>query len=110
MHQGHKGALLDADAMFTAQATTFADGHFYHFATSMMYALHQSPVLVIRYQNEWMQVAITGVKDIAHTQVIAVTDGIDLAQRLHQTTTRNGNIYSIVGGSQARDCSGGTLA
>src|SRR5579859_3938845 len=108
-HEGHEGAFFDADAVFAAQTAIFAHGYFDHFAARFAYSLHIFLVLRVGDKNEWVQVAVSCVEDMADGQVVTLADFVDFEQRFGQAAARHGDVYGVVGGRETGDSTRRTL-
>src|SRR5579885_1216896 len=93
-NQGHLLLLLYAHAMFTCDAAACLGADLQNFVSRPAHALDLAGHLGVE-EDQWMQVAIAGVEDVAHAQSIAGADLAHAPQDVGQAGARHNPILHV---------------
>src|SRR5207237_5911155 len=94
--------LLHADAVLAGYAAAAADTLFQDLVASLEHALHLFLVAFVEEQDR-VNVAIAGVKNVAHAQLILLADPLDLAEDVRQFRARHDAVLCAVARRQPAD-------
>src|SRR4051812_48900822 len=91
-NESHELFLLHADAMFAAESSARVHAHTHDRFSQLVDSLHLIRITAIK-QNEWMQISITGMKDVGHSQAMQLGQPVDFSQHIGQSRAWNHGVH-----------------